>query len=85
MTGNYYVASPHRVITTETRYSAGYFHSSSLDSPSPLLPLVPKFSETVATSVRHANVGLMARKEGADGGTGDMHSTQRVAVYGEQI
>ena len=83
MTGNYYVATPHRVITTETRYSAGYFCRSSLDTPLTPLPSVPEFSEAGEASRRHANAGFMARKEETDGGMGEMRSTHRMVVYGE--
>ena len=85
MTGNYYVATPHRVITTETRYSAGYFHGPSLGTALTPLPLASEFAEAVAASPRHANAGFMARKEETDAGMGDMRSTHRVAVYGEQV
>ena len=85
MTGNYYVATPHRVITTETRYSAGYFHGPSLDTPLTPIGLAPEYAEAVAASPLHANAGFMARKDEIEAGVGDMRSTHRPAVYGEQL
>ncbi len=85
MTGNYFVATPHRVITTETRYSAGYFHGPSLDTPLSPLPLSEEFARAVAASPRHAGAGFMARKEENEAGVGDMQSRHRPAVYGEQL
>jgi isopenicillin N synthase-like dioxygenase len=85
MTGNYYVATPHRVITDETRYSAGYFHGPSLDTPLNPLPLDDSFAAAVAASPRHADAGFMALKEETEAGVGDMASSHRPSVYGEQL
>jgi isopenicillin N synthase-like dioxygenase len=85
MTGNYYVATPHRVITTETRYSAGYFHGPSLETPLTPIALDPEFAAVVANSPRHADAGFMARKDETEAGVGDMRSTHRPGVYGEQL
>jgi len=85
ITGNYYVATPHRVITAEERYSAGYFHGPSLDTPLTPLDLDPAFGAAVAASPRHARAGFMARREETEAGVGDMRSTYRPAVYGEQL
>jgi isopenicillin N synthase-like dioxygenase len=85
MTGNYYVATPHRVVTTEERYSAGYFHGPALDTPLTPLPLDASFVDAVAASPHHANAGFMARKDEVDAGVGDMRSTYRPQVYGEQV
>ena len=43
MTGNYLVATAHQVITTEERYSAGYFHGPSLDVCLAPLPLDDRY------------------------------------------
>lgn len=85
MTGNYFVATPHRVITRETRYAAAYFHGPSLDTALDTLPLAPRFAAAVAASPRHAGAGFMARKQENDAGVGDMQSSYRPAVYGEQL
>ena len=39
MTGNYVVATTHRVIATEERYSSGYFHGPDLRTRLDPLPL----------------------------------------------
>ena len=39
MTGNYFVATTHRVIATEARFSSGYFHGPDLRTPLDPLPL----------------------------------------------
>lgn len=85
MTGNYFVATPHRVITTEERYSAGYFHGPSLDATLDPLPLDDRFFEAVAASPHHADAGFMARKQETEAGVGDMASDHKPAVYGEQL
>jgi isopenicillin N synthase-like dioxygenase len=85
MTGNYYVATPHRVVTTEERYSAGYFHGPTLDTPLTPLPLDAAFVDAVAASPHHTNAGFMARKDEVDAGVGDMRSSYRPQVYGEQV
>ena len=37
ITGNYFVATPHRVVTAAARQSVGYFHGPALDTP--LVPI----------------------------------------------
>ena len=61
ITGNYFVATPHRVITSEPRLSAGYFHGPSLDTRLDPLPLDGRFADAVAASPRHRSAGFMAR------------------------
>ncbi|HSF15213.1 MAG TPA: 2-oxoglutarate and iron-dependent oxygenase domain-containing protein [Vicinamibacteria bacterium] len=88
MTGNYFVATPHRVFAREPRYSVGYFHGPSLETPlEPLAPLVanPRYRGAVAASPRHANAGFMARRSELQEGVGDMQSGYRASVYGEQL
>ena len=85
MTGNYLVATPHRVITSEERSSAGYFHGPSLDLSLDPLPLDPRFAAAVAASERHRSAGFMARKHETEAGVGDMASAHRAATYGEQL
>ena len=45
MTGNYFVATTHRVITDAERYSSGYFHGPDLRTPLDPLPLDHRFVE----------------------------------------
>ena len=85
MTGNYLLATPHRVVAAHPRQSAAYFHGPSLDMPLSPIKLDDRFVTAVANSRRHANAGFMARKEETESGTGDMQSTYQPGVYGEQI
>ena len=85
MTGNYFVATPHRVVTTTERMSLGYFHGPSLEMPLKQLPLAAKFAEAVANSPRHANAGFMIQVDEAEAGMADMSSSEHPDVYGEQL
>lgn len=85
ITGNYFVATKHRVITKEPRMSAGYFHGPSLDAPLNLLPLPPTFAERVSASPRHRDAGYMAARAETEAGVGDMESSHRAQTYGEQL
>ncbi len=85
LSGNYFVATPHRVITTDERYSAGYFHGPALDTALEPLTLGDEYTRAVAASPRHAGAGYMARKEETEAGVGDMQSRYRATVYGEQL
>lgn len=85
MTGNYFVATPHRVIAHEPRLSAGYFHGPSLDMALDPLPLAPEFAEAVARSPRHAGAGFMAQRDETEAGVGDMQSQHHPGTYGEQL
>ena len=85
MTGNYLVATAHRVISSAERYSTAHFHGPSLEAPLDPLPLEGRFAEAVAASPHHANAGFMARKAETDAGVGDMASSYRPSTYGEQL
>ena len=85
MTGNYFVATAHRVITSQERYSMAYFHGPSLHTRTELLPLDRSHFQAVAASARHAGAGFMARKSETEAGVGDMASQYKPAVYGEQL
>ena len=85
MTGNYFVATRHRVITGEPRLSAGYFHGPSLDAPLDPLPLDPSFAAAVQASPRHAKAGFMASRDETNDGVGDMESRHRASTYGQQL
>ena len=63
----------------------GYFHGPSLDMKCERLPLDQRYIDAVANSPRHANAGFMARKSETESGVGDMQSTHRPSVYGEQL
>ena len=85
LTGNYLVATPHRVITSSARLSAAYFHGPSLDTPLAPLALDDRFVRAVVSSPRHRDAGFMATKEQTDEGVGDMASTTRAETYGNQL
>lgn len=85
MTGNYFVATPHRVITHEARMSAGYFHGPSLDASLDPLLLDARFVEAVASSPRHASAGFMAGRDETEAGVGDMQGDLEANTYGQQL
>lgn len=86
ITGQYFVATPHRVVTTRERYSCAYFHGPTLDYPlSPPIKLNPRFVEAVAASPFHRNARFMARKEETEAGVQDMGSQRGSATYGEML
>lgn len=84
MTGNYFVATTHRVIASEARLSSAYFAGPDLRTRLDPLPLDPAFRAAVEASPRHAGAGFMARREellAGEAGTGSSASE----VYGEQL
>lgn len=85
MTGNYLVATPHRVITSSPRLSAGYFHGPSLDARLEPLPLAHSFREAVQQSPHHVEAGFMALASETDAGVGDMESDSVADTYGQQL
>ena len=85
ITGNYFVATPHRVNTSAERQSMGYFHGPSLDMRISALQLAPHFAQAVAASPRHANAGFMIQADEARAGAADMSSSEHPEIYGEQL
>lgn len=85
LTGNYFVATPHRVVTSAPRLAAGYFHGPSLDMALDPLQLRPRFTEAVTRSPRHVSAGFMAQRDETEGGVGDMQSRHHPCTYGEQL
>lgn len=85
LSANYFVATPHRVITTERRYAIGYFHGPALDTTLDPLPLDDHYHRAVASSPRHAGARYMARRDETAAGVGDMQSAHRPDTYGEQL
>ncbi len=85
MTGNYFVATAHRVITSQERLSAGYFHGPSLDTALTPLRLAPTFPAAVQASERHRTTGFMASSELTDAGVADMASELAATTYGQQL
>jgi isopenicillin N synthase-like dioxygenase len=85
MTGNYLVATAHRVITSEPRMSSAYFHGPSLDTALDPIRLDQRFVDAVEASERHRAAGFMATKEQTDAGVGDMGSASHTDTYGDQL
>lgn len=85
MTSNYFVATAHRVITSDERYSAAYFHGPSLDTKLSRIDLPQRFHDAVASSERHRQAGFMASAEQTDAGVSDMASALDASTYGEQL
>jgi isopenicillin N synthase-like dioxygenase len=84
MTGNYFVATTHRVVATEERYSSGYFHGPGLTTPLVPLPLDERFAAAVTASAHHRGAGFMARHdELLDGARGT--SSVSADTYGQQL
>ncbi|MET0147438.1 MAG: 2OG-Fe(II) oxygenase family protein [Ilumatobacteraceae bacterium] len=84
MTGNYVVATTHRVIAGQRRFSSGYFHGPDLRTRLDPLPLGPEFAAAVAASTRHASAGFMAKRdELVAGGRGT--ASRGAGVYGQQL
>ena len=84
MTGNYYVATNHRVITEEARFSAAYFHGPDLRSSLAPLELAEEFTEAVAASPRHRDAGFMAKRNELLAGEAGIGGAA-VPVFGEQM
>ncbi len=84
MSGNYVVATTHRVIAAERRFSSAYFHGPDLRTTLEPLPLDERFVRTVAASERHRGAGFMARREELEAGLGGTRSAPP-PVYGEQL
>jgi isopenicillin N synthase-like dioxygenase len=85
MTGNYIVATTHRVITDEQRFSAAYFHGPDLRTRLDPVPLDESFARAVAASPRHAGAGFMARKAELEAGLEGIASQAGAGVYGQQL
>jgi isopenicillin N synthase-like dioxygenase len=84
MTGNYFVATTHRVIAREARFSSGYFHGPDLRTPLEPLPLGAEFAAAVAASPRHADAGFMAKRHELLAGRGGTSSAS-ADTYGQQL
>lgn len=84
MTGNYLVATTHRVVSAEQRYSSAYFHGPDLRSSLLPLDLDPRFAAAVAASPRHRDAGFMAKRDELLAGHGGTGSTP-VGEYGQML
>jgi isopenicillin N synthase-like dioxygenase len=84
ITGNYFVATTHRVIAREARLSSGYFHGPDLRTRLDPLPLDPSLAAAVAASPRHAAAGFMSKRNELLDGAAVIASTT-APVYGQQL
>lgn len=84
MTGNYFVATNHRVISPAERYTSGYFHGPDLRTRLDPLPLDPRFAEAVAASPHHRDAGFMAKRDELLAGERGIRSTAS-ETYGDQL
>jgi isopenicillin N synthase-like dioxygenase len=84
MTGNYLVATTHRVVASTQRYSSAYFHGPDLRTSLAPLDLDPSFAQAVAASPRHRDAGFMAKREELLAGGGGIHGAA-APVFGEQM
>lgn len=84
MTGNYLVATTHRVIASTQRYSSAYFHGPDLRTSLERLDLDPEFARAVEASERHREAGFMARRDELLAG-GPGIGGRPVPVFGEQM
>jgi isopenicillin N synthase-like dioxygenase len=84
LTGNYFVATTHRVITTQARLSSGYFHGPDLRTRLDPLMLDPRFAAAVAASPRHAAAGFMAKRDELIEGRSGIASSS-APVFGQQM
>ena len=85
MTGNYFVATTHRVIADQSRHSSAWFHGPDLATRLDPLPLDASFGEAVVASPRHAGAGFMARRSEIESGVDGIESRAGAGVYGQQL
>ncbi|MGB3412226.1 MAG: 2-oxoglutarate and iron-dependent oxygenase domain-containing protein [Microthrixaceae bacterium] len=84
MTGNYFVATTHRVVSGKERYSSAYFHGPDLSTSLSPLPLDDRFARAVAASSHHRDAGFMARHDELAMGTRGTES-ESADTYGQQL
>ena len=84
MTGNYFVATTHRVITSQARLSSGYFHGPDLRTSLAPLPLDGRFRCGRCGQPRHGTAGFMAKRDELLAGR-DGIARASAAVYGQQL
>jgi isopenicillin N synthase-like dioxygenase len=84
ITGNYFVATTHRVIARDARLSSGYFHGPDLRTRLDPLPLDPSFVAAVEASQRHTSAGFMSKRDELLDGA-DVTASTTAPVYGQQL
>jgi isopenicillin N synthase-like dioxygenase len=68
ITGNYFLATPHRVFARTERYSIGFFYGPSLDFSLRPLELEASLRREVEASERHRVSGVMPTRDQIDSG-----------------
>lgn len=84
LTGNYFVAATHRVVATEPRYSAAYFHGPDLRTEIAPLPLPERIHAAVAASPRHRDAGFMTKRDEILDGDTEIRG-QVAPVFGQML
>lgn len=84
MTGNYFVATTHRVITTAARLSSAYFHGPDLRTKLDPIELDDRYVAAVEASSRHRRAGFMAKRDELLSGASGTRSTS-APEFGEQL
>ena len=84
MTGNYFVATTHRVTTDRERFSSAYFHGPDLRTRLAPLKLASEFTDAVAVSPRHRTAGFMAKRDELLAGREGTQSSG-AGIYGQQL
>ncbi len=84
MTGNYYVATTHRVVAAEARLSSAYFHGPDLRASLAPAELDPAIVAAVAASPRHAGAGFMARRADLLAGRQGTHAAS-ASTFGSAV
>ena len=85
ITGNYCVASVHRVIVKNQRYSSAYFHGPDLRAAITPIVLPQQFQDAVLSSPRHFNAKFMAKREELLDGKECISNSNSALNYGEQL
>ena len=85
MTGNYFVATTHRVIASSARQSSAWFHGPDLRTELTPLDLSPTYRAAVEASERHTNAGFMARVDELTHGVDGIGGDRGAGIYGQQL
>lgn len=84
MTGNYFVATNHRVIASQARTSSAYFHGADLRTALVPLSMPQRYLDAVAASPRHAEAGFMAKRDELLAGQAGTNSAS-ADTFGQQL
>lgn len=86
MTGNYFLATPHRVHTKAERFSVGFFYGPSLSASLQPIKLPEKFQHAVQASDRHRKAGTMPSKAEIEQGLEDSFGgSARHKTFGDML